>query len=155
MSWKTLIHTEAFYDEDSPHLLLTAIEENSYDRERGYGDVVGIFIVGADLNDFVKLSLNYYVEQLEKNIILIIETPEEENQLEAWAFDKETLKPTKMKVCTTNDVNYDIWLEEESFWDPSDFIFADEAARNTKSIESRLDGIEEKVGEILKQIAVV
>ena len=153
MIWKTLIHTEAFYDKDFPHILLTAIDDYAEDREKKYEDVAGIFMVGVNRDEFAETHLDYYVEHLKKNITFISETPDK-NLLEAWVFDKETLQSTRMKVCTTNDVNYDIWKEEDSFWDPSDFIFADETVRNTRSIESRLDGIEKSIEKILKELVL-
>lgn len=151
---KTLIGTDTFHKEGSPHLMVTVIEcDNINDREDKYKDVVGFYnyISGEDsINDETIKVMDDWTDILKKNIIFLLKN---DKKLSGWLFEySEEISYREIEVFTLNDINYDIWLDPETnFWNPVDFLL--EAEYYTPNIDEEFnDNIDERLQHIENSI---
>ena len=147
---KMLIDTETAYKDGVPHLLVTGIGsytqelpdsvefdyKDVYKREDDYNDIIGFYHTHpSGLNQMSPTDIQImtqWVLCLGKSLVCLIET---DKQINGWIFVKGEHEVTcrEIGVRSENDVNYDIWLEQQKkFWSPADFLmeenFGDEEA---------------------------
>lgn len=151
---KILIHTETFKN-NSSHLLLTSIpfigggsiRENIAFREDKYNDVSGF--IGLSLDDVKEL-----VVILDKSLVCI------NDSAKVVYLEDGEVKIKDALFNTVNDVNYDVWVSNDStFWNPVDFLLdssqvveigldANYIYDNLNNIYDRIDEIDTKLEQI-------
>jgi len=167
---KMLVSTDAFHKDGTPHVMVSSVDfytqenpvavEFDYDRvfkrEDKYHDVVGFYHTHpSGLNRMSQIdieTMNQWVRCLGKSLICVIET---EEKINGWLFSKDGDKISyrEVHVSSTNDVNYDIWLDAESpFWNPADFLLEGEylAVEGQPSEEDVIEIMMEKL-DVLDQ----
>lgn len=131
MIYKTLISTDTFASaENLPHLILTATDRSSsfnevnlQSRDNKYNDLAGVLVLKKDnllSNDDVA-SMKNIVSLVNKNLVFLISA----EYLSGWLFykDSDEIQYKQIKAHTSNDVNFDVWLESQnSLWNPVDFL---------------------------------
>lgn len=156
---RLLIGTETFHKAGAPHMVATVIEGSDYlDREMQYKDVVGYCKYEIE-----ELNLEAYheemknsVKSLNKNLVFILKR---DNKLLGWLYYKnqDSIEFREIQVFTTNDVNYDLWLDpESSFWNPVDFLLEAEYFEHPMIEEEPEDSIlDEKIDALTAKIEVL
>lgn len=139
--YRTLINTNTSYDDvGAPHVMVTAIDhdtqknpglvefdyKNVFKREDDYSDVAGFYHThpsGANYMSQTDIdTMKQWVHCLGKSLVCLIET---EEQLNGWVFAKNEniVNSHQIQAITSNDVNYDLWLDKTSgFWSPNDLL---------------------------------
>ena len=166
--FKILVGTDTFHKEGSPHLVVTAIEDNDVNaREDKYNDVVGFYKCIPDaenIDDKHIREMDDWADILRKNIIFLLKT---DKKLNGWLFEySEDISYREVQAFTINDINYDIWLDPETnFWNPVDFLLEAEYydsevdeygfGEKIKNIEKNIDQINTKISELTDNIKVI
>lgn len=146
IKYKSLINTEIFHKDGSPHIALTAIIDSIENRHSEYNDVAGII----ENNNQEECASDYMIELVNKFDQSLIYILQMEHSLQGWLYYKENNKVLnrKVNVYTSNYVNYDIWLEStSSLWNPVDFLL--EEPYFDPNIE---DSLEEDIKNALRDI---
>lgn len=161
MLFKALIASDTFHKDGSPHLMATVIEcEDIGEREEKYKDIIGFYTFIPKAKGINKKIINYmngWTEMLGKSTICLLKTNEE---LSGWLFEYgEFINHRKIQVFTSNDINYDIWLDPDiNFWNPVDFLLdaeyytpmdEDYVDEKFKKIEESLKFLDNKMSKIL------
>jgi len=174
---KILIGTETYHRNNAQHMLATAINfytqkqiasvefdyASVFEREDKYKDVVGFFhthpsgctsMSQTDIDTMVQ-----WVKCLGKALLCIIEC---DKQLYAWIFYKneDKILNKEIKATTTNDTNYNIWLEASpNFWNSADFLLSEiEEVSEVELLSEmcdRLDNLDLTVSKMLDGLNAV
>jgi len=166
--FKILIGTDTFHKEGSPHLVVTAIEDdNVSEREDKYNDVIGFYTYvpdAEDIDDRYIQEMDDWADILKKNIIFLLQT---NKKLSGWLFEySDDITYREVQAFTMNDINYDIWLDPETnFWNPVDFLLEAEYyeseidehgfGEKIKNIEENIKRIETKMSELSDNLKII
>lgn len=150
--YKTLIHSELFHKDGSPHLAVTVIAESIKDRHSVYDDIAGILEnANEDSHDHIIDYMSKLVNKFNQNLIYILQG---EHALRGWLFYKENdeILSRKINIDSSNNINYNIWIEiSSSPWNPVDFLldgdYFDSSAESPlmEEIRETLEGINDKL----------
>lgn len=130
--FRPLVYTDTFAAGELPHLILTGLDDvqNLYDalvsRENKYGDVAGILSwtrENQELDDQDVEIAETAVLKLNKSIVYLVETDIITGHLffRDEVYEEIVCKPLKAR--TNNDVNFDVWHEDQNhLWNPVEFL---------------------------------
>ena len=123
------------------------------ERENKYSDVIGIFIEDSELDidhELVERELEELSSLIKKNAVCVLKN---EDGIFGLLYEIGTKEFYKVKAQTINDVNYEIWLDQESsFWNPVDFLLDESLFDETDYINGRLDSINSKLDQLINLI---
>lgn len=130
MKYKILVLTDTFSADKLPHVVVTSANSmSSFNevkieyRENKYKDVMGILVESekVELSDKYIKQATWMANTLNKNQVFLVQG----EYLVGWLFykDNDIVTHKKIQAHSTNDINFDIWPEEQnSLWNPIDFL---------------------------------
>lgn len=130
MKFRPLVYTDTFAMGTLPHLILTALDSlESFDteafinRNNKHKDFTGVIAYKEEihLSETDISEMNELTKELGKNLVYLVSG----EYTGGWLFyeTQGDIVHRKVQVHTTNQVNFDVWLEaQNSLWNPVDFL---------------------------------